>query len=37
MSKIVELAEKLPPDLEKEVIDFIEFLINRNLKSKTRT
>ncbi|WP_026939632.1 DUF2281 domain-containing protein [Hippea alviniae] len=34
MSKIAELAEKLPPNLEKEVIDFIEFLINKESKIK---
>jgi len=34
MSKIIELVEKLPPDLEKEVIDFIEFLLMR--KSRER-
>jgi len=37
MSKIIELMEKLPPELEEEVIDFIEFLINkRKLKKITR-
>ena len=34
MSKIIELVEKLPPDLEKEVIDFIEFLLMK--KSRER-
>jgi len=27
MSKITELVEKLSPDLQKEVVNFIEFLI----------
>jgi len=29
MLKIVELIEKLPPNLQEEVIDFIEFLIKK--------
>jgi len=30
MLRIVELIEKLPPNLQEEVIHFIEFLIKKN-------
>jgi len=36
MSKITELVEKLPPDLQEEVVDFIEFLIREKSKSEEK-
>ena len=36
MSKITELVEKLSPDLQEEVVDFIEFLIRKKSKFKEK-
>jgi hypothetical protein len=30
--ELKELIEKLPPDLQKEVKDFVEFLVEKNIK-----
>ena len=34
MAKTVELLEKLPPELQKEAIDFIQFLIEKKVNNK---
>lgn len=34
MHKIEEKIQKLPPDLQNEVIDFIDFLINKKSRSQ---
>ena len=37
MSKLKELIEQLPPDLQEEVVDFVEFLLEKKCqKSKRR-
>lgn len=36
MSKITELVEKLPPDLQEEVLDFIEFIIRKKSRSEEK-
>ena len=32
MTETIELLEKLPPELQKEVLDFIQFLIEKKMK-----
>ncbi|MDK2782017.1 MAG: hypothetical protein PWR13_1045 [Archaeoglobi archaeon] len=34
MEKVYELFQKLPDDLKKEVIDYMEFLLERRAKKK---
>ena len=34
MGKIEEMVRNLPPDLQKEVEDFIQFLLNKQKKRK---
>jgi len=36
MQSIKELLEKLPPDLQKEVTDFAEFLLQKQAKKNQR-
>ena len=36
MKTLKELVEHLPPDLEPEVKDFIEFLLSKKGRSKSR-
>jgi len=37
MEKVCELFQKLPDDLKREVIDYIEFLVGKESKEKTGT
>ena len=37
MSEIEEMAKKLPPDLRMQVINFIEFLIERKMPKRRVT
>lgn len=32
MSRLKEIIEKLPPDLQKEVVDFAEYLLKKQTK-----
>ncbi len=34
MTTLIELVERLPPDIQKEVKDFAEFLLEKNAKKK---
>jgi hypothetical protein len=34
--ELKELIEKLPPDLQKEVKDFVEFLVEKNIKRRKK-
>ena len=34
MTETIELLEKLPPELQKEVLDFIQFLLEKKMKRK---
>jgi hypothetical protein len=36
MTTIAEFMEQLPPDIQKEVRDFAEFLLNKRAKKKHR-
>ena len=36
MSVLKELIEKLPPELQKEVEDFVEFLLERKVHRKQK-
>jgi hypothetical protein len=36
MTTIAEFVEQLPPDIQKEVKDFAEFLLERRAKKKHR-
>ena len=35
MSNIEKKVQNLPPDLQNEVIDFIDFLVEKKMKSQT--
>jgi len=34
--ELKELIEKLPPDLQREVKDFVEFLVEKNIKRRKK-
>jgi len=36
LEDIKELVEKLPPDLQREVKDFVEFLLSKRIRKKQK-